>query len=171
MKNKSIKELIQQLAKDNAEPYSIIGKVISYDSDTQTCEVEPINGAANVLQARLLTGHTSNKTGILIIPKINSNVIINFISKDLAYIAMFEDIENIYFNGDQFGGLIKIDELVTRLNTVEDKLTSLITKFNAHVHTGVITGAGSTGTTTTPETSDHGTTLKNDIENPIIKHG
>ena len=73
------------------------------------------------------------------------------------------------FNDGGLGGLVKVVELTQKLNNLESKVNSLITAFNSHVHTGVTTGAGASGTTLTTVTGTLTPTQRADIENTKIK--
>ena len=42
---------------------------------------------------------------------------------------------SIQFNDGSYGGMIKIDALVTRLNAIENKINAFALLFNAHTHT------------------------------------
>lgn len=81
-----------------------------------------------------------------------------YVSKDLTQ-----------FNDGSLGGLVKVVELTQKLNNLESKVNSLITAFNSHVHTGVTTGAGASGTTLTTVTGTLTPTQRADIENTKIK--
>lgn len=84
--------------------------------------------------------------------------------------------DEILLNGDAFGGLVKIDPTYDRITSLESKLNSLISKFNAHTHIttatvsatptpGVIAPTVAQETTLTPSTS------KTDLTNNNVKHG
>ncbi|MEI8111180.1 MAG: hypothetical protein WCH59_09345 [Chitinophagia bacterium] len=73
------------------------------------------------------------------------------------------------FNDGSLGGLVKVIELTQKLNNLENKVNSLISVFNSHVHTGVTTGAGASGTTPTTVTGTLTPTQRADIENTKIK--
>lgn len=70
----------------------------------------------------------------------------------------------IRFNGGDNDGMVLVNGLVTRLNAIEDKLNSLIGKYNTHIHPA-------TSGTTSPTTSQESTitpTNKSDVENTKI---
>ena len=56
------------------------------------------------------------KKGFVLEPKDGSIVIITPISDTLAFVAMVSEVEQIYLNGDNEGGLIKITDITTELN-------------------------------------------------------
>ena len=65
------------------------------------------------------------------------------------------------FNDGSFGGLVKVNELLTKINRLESN-------FNSHIHSGVTTGGGVSGTVATPITPP---TQLSDLENKKITHG
>lgn len=83
--------------------------------------------------------------------------------------------QSITINGDDFGGLIKIQELTDKLNKLTDDFNSFIQKYNAHIHTTTATiGPGPAVGVIAPTTSQGTTTSsfnKDDYENTNVSHG
>ena len=168
----NIADLIKKLAETNDEIYSVVCKVVKVDGEE--AELAPVNGDANILGVKLIAG--TSETPLLITPAADSIVIATFLSKDTAFISLYSEIETIKLRGDQFGGLIKVEELVKKINRLEDGLNDLISKYNSHIHTttatvgatptpGVIAPPVATGSPITPNTQ------KGDIENEKVLHG
>ena len=192
---RKILEAIQRISGtfDKDIPQLIICTVDSFDLETQTCECTPVGGDSTTTIPGVQLKAEPND-GILIIPKIGSTVIVAFSLKTSAYIFMFSDIDSvdiiipsatvggnptrikieegkITFNDGTFDGLVKVNDLVTKLNNLENKVNSIIAIFNAHVHSGVTTGAGSSAISPTPVSGTLTATVKNDVENGLITHG
>lgn len=110
--------------------YSNIAKVVSVSESEKTCSVEIINGE-DLDDVRLQ--QVSSSTGLLIKPAVNSIVIINWTDKTTAYVAMFSQIDEVLFQDGTNGGLIKISDLVSRLNDLEGLFTTLQNDFNTWV--------------------------------------
>jgi len=168
----NIGDLIKQLAATDDEIYSIVCKVVEVSGEF--AELAPLNGDANILGVKLLAGTSS--TPLLITPSKDSVVIATFLSRDTAFISLYSEIESVQIRGDQYGGLIKIDDLVGKLNDIENKVNGLITKFNTHIHitTATISATAVPGVIappTTTETPIAPITQKSDLENPEVKHG
>ena len=115
-----IADLIRKLADNKEEIYSIPCKVLEVNGET--ADLAPLNGDANLLAVRLIAGASS--TPLLITPAVDSVVIATFLSKDTAFISLYSEIETIQLRGDQYGGLIKIDELTTQLGRINTFLNS-----------------------------------------------
>ena len=167
-----IKKAIQQIAAPAAARNitAVDGTVLLVDVDARTCLVEVNNGTAiTEITARIspVVGD-----GFILIPAVGSGVIVNYSIGIVPYISQFSDVEKVLFfvgestieiedgsiviNGGNLGGLIKIDDLVNKLNAIENKLNTIITWG---------------GTVTPPlSTSPMINTQKTDIEDDKVKH-
>lgn len=144
--------------------YSVEATVISVDEGARTCVCQVISGKAsyNLSDVRLMA---TVDDGILIIPVVGSNV--NIIRSDYTspYVSQYSGVDKIIMRGGDLGGLVKVISTAQRLNLIEEKLNSLLTAYNAHVHTGNNTPTASivTGSLTL--------TKREDIENVNITQG
>lgn len=78
----------------------------------------------------------------------------------------------IQFNDGSMGGLVKVIELVQKLNNLENLVNDLIAKYNAHTHILTLsTGTGTAAPTTTTEPQTLTPTQRSDIENNNITQG
>lgn len=167
MSKNEIVDAIRKIANPNITPYSIVCTIDSVDLTDNTCYCVPINGDADIQKVRLMAENTK---GFLIIPKVNSTVLVSFISDSMAYVSMFSEVDEIHLNGNNYDGLVKINDLVTKLNNLENKVNTIISTFNTHTH--VASSLGSP--TTVPPSLIVGTltpTIKTDLENITIKQG
>jgi hypothetical protein len=184
--NRSIRDLMREIVKDpNAEIYSVVGEIIEIDETARTCDVKPLNGDAEIFGVRLQS--ESNSTdGFVIIPTKNSVGIVTFINRTTGILSVCNkidkvilkseieiniDCEKITFNGGSNDGLIKINDLITKLNAVENDLNDLKTIFSA---TWVPVPQDGGASLKTASASWAGATItptqKSDIENDKIKH-
>ena len=163
--------------------WSLTGKVISIDEGKRTCEVELTNGDANLTDVRLQATE-GGKTGVVFIPKKGSNVIVHFLDDDEAYITKTSKVSKveiitedgeILLNGDEYGGLIKIEELTSKINSLVSDFNSFVSKYNGHTHVTTATvmatptvGVIAPTTGTASQTNDFS---KSDYENETVKHG
>ena len=169
-------KMITQRELARSEMYCVLCTINSVDTSERTCEVTPLNGKADLFDVRF-QAELSLTEGLFIEPKVNSTVLVAFINSVQAAVVMCSEIENIYidtqgdtiFNGGQNDGMVKVGDLVTKLNNLENKVNDLVTWTSTHTHTGVTTGPGSTGTavgivgTLTP-------TQQSDLENTKVQH-
>lgn len=96
-----LKQILKQLLKDNEEIYSLIGTVSKLDESRRVCNVKPTDGSAELFNVRLQT-QVAGDEGLVIIPKKDSEVIVTFLSKELAFISSTSKIQKIMLNSDGF---------------------------------------------------------------------
>ena len=163
----NIGDLIAKLADKKEEVYSIICKVSEVSGEV--AELAPLNGDASLFDVKLLAG--TSATPLLITPVVGSTVIATFLSKDTAFVSLYSEIESVQIMGDQFGGLIKIEELVKNL----DKLTARVDGIIDAIKNGVpIPTDGGAGLQTSIKVALALLIDKEDfttMENENIKHG
>lgn len=167
--SREIKTAIERLANVNGTTAGcFLASVVKVNTEERTCVVKGIDATATTEYTDvMLQADTAN--GLLIEPAIDSTVLVAFNRRGYAFVAMFSEVQRvtivaasgIQFNDGSFGGLVKVEELVSKLNRIENA-------FNSHTHTGVQTGSGSTGT---PATQITPLTTKANIENTTVTHG
>lgn len=123
-----------------------------------------------------------DKSGFIAYPKPGTYVwvIFNEGVQTSGAVVMVEETANADIMGNEFGGLVKVESLVNKVNAIENKVNSLAAKYNTHTHavsvvtacaTGTGSGSGTSATTSAPETGTLQNTTKSDIENEKVKHG
>lgn len=135
----NIKDLIRQLSDTGEEIYSKICTVVSVDDTKRTCTVRPIDESAEINRVKL-QAFINGKTGVYLQPAEGSEVIVTFIGKSAAYVAMYSELDEIFIdvpqitiNGGDNGGLINIGDLVSKINALESDLNTVKGLFNAWV--------------------------------------
>ena len=161
-----IKEALRTIVYERNGAFGVVAEVLSVSGTT--CTVSPIDGSADIEDVRLQTEAAS---GILCIPVVGSFVVVQMLNDVEGVVVMFSELESIKFLDGSYGGLVKIIDLVTKINNLEDKVNTIISTFNSHVHTGVTTGGGSSGTTPTTVSGTLTQTVRGDIENTEVTHG
>jgi hypothetical protein len=93
------------------------------------CEVEIDN--MTIPDVRLRASEKTDDEQLLIVPALDSAVIVGSLSGDLTQLVILavDRSEQIIINGGQLGGLIKIEQLTQKLN-------DLVQAFNTHTHQG-----------------------------------
>lgn len=159
------------------------GKVIAVHEDSLTVdiELEPDVVRYNVR----LRAVVDDDTGLYLLPAMKSyctiakieggqeHVLIKTSKLDKVILKIKEQsihasADGFVFNEGKLKGLVKIDDLVSKLNALENKVNNLITWSSTHMHTGVTTGTGTSGTAVGVTGTLTNTTIK-DLENPKIK--
>lgn len=177
----TIKESIERIIKDNMRMQVVVGKVKSVDEDEMVCDID-LETSPDLLDVRLRAVIDKSDTGVLVYPKKDSRVLVGLIENkpQSAFICGYSEVEkirliteDIELAGDQFGGLIKIDDLVTKINGIEDALNDLAMDFDTHTHNSP--PAPTNPVVTTPPIIPSGVVLvntqKSEIENDKVKHG
>ena len=147
-------------------------KVTEVDEATASCTVEPVAGP-EIFEVRIKAAINDKKDGLVIVPVVGSFVLVGIIGNDpeTAYIAKYDSIEKIVLHGGELGGIVKVQDLVSKLNALEKDLNNLKTVFSsgwvpvasdggAALKTAAATWAGSTITESAVA----------ELENPKIKH-
>jgi hypothetical protein len=108
--NRDILEAVQALAKTEELSgfESIVCKASDINTTGLTCTATPIDGTAEFFDVRL---NANGQKGFVLIPKNNSIIIICQTSETSAFVSMVSEVDQIYLNGENNGGLIKIDNL------------------------------------------------------------
>lgn len=156
--SKELRDAIKTLTKPNNDGYSKVCTVDSVDLVNRTCYCIPINEDSDITEVRLMANIDN---GFLLIPEVNSIVVVSFLSDSSAYVALVSKVSEVQLNGTNFNGLIKIDEQTAKLNQL---VTELQTQLGL-IATGIAAGGGSY----TPATLS--TFNKTDYENIKIKQG
>jgi hypothetical protein len=73
--------------------------------------------------------------GFLLIPEVNSIVVVSFLSDDSAYVSLVSKVSEVQLNGKNFDGLVKVQELTDKLNALENKVNDLITACSSQIVT------------------------------------
>lgn len=170
MSDRAIQEAIQILSGTHLSDkvYFIDATVKSVDEQARTCVVVALSGkAGNEFTARLMA---SVDDGVLIVPTVESTVAVSMSDFNTATIVQYSEVEKIVLRGGDLGGLVKVIELTEKLNNLENKLNSLVAKYNIHTHN--VTAVGSpTGPGLQPESGALTPTQRSEIENDKINHG
>lgn len=143
----------------------------SVDLVALTCTLTPVGRQDKYYNARLSAAESVNQS-LVVIPKSGSYVIAALINQNDVYVTMISESEKIMLHGETFGGLVKVEALVSRLNDIETTLDQLISNFKLHIHPGGTLPSGSTGAITPiPTIQDAGTSKLSDLQNENVKHG
>lgn len=94
----------------------------SIDTTNMTCDCDPLDGSAYLLDVRLNANYTK---GFTLIPKDESIVIVTQLSDATAYVSMVSEVDEIYLAGDANGGLVKVQIASTAFNTLQTEINTL----------------------------------------------
>jgi len=161
--------------------------VLSVNKSERSCHCRAIDGHTEYdLPTVLLMASVDD--GILIEPEINSTVKVIFSQNIEPFVVQFSEIKNItifantkvQLQDGSFGGIVKVTDLVSKLNKIETDLNNLksglIAAISAASATGItpVTGvslAGFMSTLGTYASQIFVLTQKNELENTKVQHG
>lgn len=177
----TIKEAIQRMIAQELKVQVVPGKVISVDETKMVCDIDLAN-APDMLDVRIRAVIDEVSKGILIVPKVGSYVLVALIDnrKESSFICAYSELEkywlltdDIQLGGDNFKGLVKIEDLVSKLNNLENAFNQLVNEFNSHTHNAPQAPAGTIPTLPPliPSTQSLVVTQVTDLENDKVKHG
>jgi hypothetical protein len=167
--SRDIAEAIRALSgMDDLQYESILCNVSNIDTTKMLCTCIPINGDADFEEVRL---NANYQKGFVLVPKNNSVVVVSQISNEVAYISMVSDVDQIYLAGDDNGGLVKVSDLVSKMNTIENDINTLKTIFSTWVPVPSDGGAALKLAAATWYASQLTPTQVNDLENKTVQHG
>ena len=111
----------------------VIGEVISVDEYERTCVVQPLNDKSEAEIPNVSLSAEAND-GQILIPEVGSAVIVGRTEKFQPFIILTSDLakyilyaDDIQFNGNEFGGLVKVNELTTKLNQLITEISANFT--------------------------------------------
>ncbi len=162
-----IKKAIKGITETGEEVYSILCTVISVDLTAKTCYCTPVSGDADISDVSLIMNAA---TGFMIIPTVGSIVMVTMQNKETGYIGMFSGVDFIHLNGTNYDGLVKIQELITKLNNLESAFNSFVSLYNLHTH-AVSTAPGTTSPVIIPNNNTLTPTQQTELENITCLHG
>jgi hypothetical protein len=184
---KALRKKILSLIPDS----SIVGKVTKVDESNFTCNVMPLDNDAELFKVRLKPTIDNVKKGIIAIPAVDSFVIIGFLkNKDTAPFLIwssnfdkyymigeggntfeFKDDGTILINGDSEDGIVKVNDLVTKINALENLVNTILATLKATVIPLAPSGTYPFASLYASANAISPVTNKTDLENPKVKHG
>ena len=142
------------------------GEVVSVDKTKRSCIASIDNGVQIECNLMAIVGD-----GILPIPSVGSTVLILYATYENAFVILCSDIDEISFKGEELGGMVKVIELVSKLNTLESDLNELKTVFSSWVPVASDGGAALKTAAATWYGQQITQTQRTDLENESVKHG
>lgn len=168
----TIKEVLEQFVKNQLALQVLLCRVTAVDKAKALCDVEPVNGQAEMFDVRLRAVADGETSGMVIYPKVGSLVLVALIENDYnsAFVAMCSEVDEIIINGGSFGGLVNAKELKKEL----DKTNAVVQAIMQTLTTWVVAPSdGGLALKTAMITALTGKVLGNftKLENEKIKHG
>lgn len=180
--------VIQQAAGTyGADPVRMMKCTVdSVDAAKRLCMVSPINDNMESFRAYLMA---QVDDGVLILPKVGSTVKVLFSNMNAPTVIQFSSIDKVFIvtgdstllvyadglelYGNNFGGLVKVEALVQKINALENIINNLMTSVTSvptpgtladatTLKAGILTGLGS---------GIPAITNRSQLENTKVQHG
>jgi len=203
----TIRNALQNLAgnRGDSKVQVVLATVTAVNEAERTCTVTTISGLGEITfdNVQLMA---SVDDGLLLVPTIDSTVIVSYNTFNQPYICLFSGIDKVLLvagennasiqvdadgllleinetkvlisdgeiklNDGAYGGLVKVIDLTTKLNNLENKVNAIIAAFNNHTHILTLsTGTGTAAPTAAPVSGTLTPTQRADIENTTVKQG
>lgn len=184
-----IRKSLKRMMRSELVDAAIAGTVKAVDASAFTCDVEPVDGGPVLYDVRLKVSRGGQEVGVFSIPQVGSKVVVLVLAGNVNNCAVVsaEDVKEhvvrvnggaeirvkpngtITLNGDQFGGLVKVQELRSELAKVNAFLATLRSAINA---APVVSGDGGAAFKGALSAAIGGLQLPsyNGIENTKVKH-
>ena len=171
-----VRYALKTALKDLSPKFCKVCTVKNVSADTATglmiCDVVSIEDNTIIEDVRLCADfqQTSTDAGLILVPTLGSIVIVSFLGDAEAYVSMVSVVDKIFLNGNEYGGLVEVINLVTKLNALENTLNAFINDYDKHTHTGPFAGTTATPIPVGPAIISP-ITQQSDLENITVKHG
>lgn len=156
-----IKEAIERIAQTREELYSVVCEVLEVFSTERSCNVRPLNGQADMFACRLQCDFGLEE-GFVQIPKVGSTVVVTFLSRNHAYVALCSELEEVLVHcpvvslgGPDGEKVVKGETLNETLGELNDNLGQLVTDLTTFATTQAAAASG----TLAPLAAGYGTLL------------
>lgn len=173
-----IKEKIRSIAGKNKQTVMTV-KVTKTQGEICSVDLDGLE----LSDVRLRSVINSERSKLVVTPKVGSYITIADISGDLTELVMLQASEvdkveltcegDVIINGGNNDGLVMINELTEKLNGLKDTVNEIVNAFNSHQHTvetsGSATAQMGTAAPVTSQVMQAKAFDKSDYENTRIK--
>jgi hypothetical protein len=164
---RDLREALKNNALHGEKFYSVLCDVVSVNG--LFCKVQPQDETSAITNVRLTPQDVTSD--FILIPEVGSSVVVDFLDKKHAIISMVSQVSAIRLKGDEYGGLIIIEELVTKLNNLESDINDLKQVFSSWTPIPNDGGAALKGSVSSWAAATLTESKVNDLENPDVTHG
>lgn len=160
-------------------PATYSGIVKSVDTGKKTAMVALTHYDDGMAVEVLLTATKSSAEGLIVYPAVDSDIIVADVDGDGIYTVVrygkITKIEvasaiDVLINNGENGGLVKVNELVTKLNNLENDVNNLKTVFSSWTPVPNDGGAALKAVVTSWSGASLTPTMANDLQNNKVKH-
>lgn len=175
-----IKAAILSMIKEHLVPTVYIGKVVSVDQTSLSCEVD-LQTMPNVFDVRIRATIGSGDRGLINIPKVDSYVLICRIEGKIesSFVLGYTEIEvmkllpesDLHLFGDSHGGLVISSKVNDEINSLKTELNTLKSALASWVPVPQDGGTALKASITSFASGQLSPSQSTDFENEKVKHG
>ena len=175
----TIKEAIHRIVAEKIKVQAQVGTITSVDESAMTCDA--MVGDLEVFDIRLKSVIDNKDEGVLIVPKMGSKVLVGLIDNKIesSFIVGYSDVDKlriicqeIELGGDEFGGLVKSENVADQINSLKNEINSLKNILNSWVPpVGAPDSGAALKAALIAWASPLSLVVKTDLENEKVKHG
>lgn len=167
-----LKEVLREICKDPDEVHPLLFQAVVKSVEKDSCTVD-IGGLelSDVRLKAVADGKTEQV--IMAIPAVGSRVLAGSLTgdyRDLAVLSL-ENFDTLILGGKGYGGMVKVEELVGRLNKIEKEINELKQAISAWKPVSMDGGGALLTALTKWLTVELTETKRDEIENVKIVHG
>jgi hypothetical protein len=140
-------------------------------SDAMVCDCEPIDKTAIIKNVNLSANYPANKAGFVLAPSVNSIVKVSFTDDQQAFVSMVSEVDFIYLNGNDYGGLVQVQPLVDKINALETLVNGILGALKSTTIPLASSGTYPFAPLYLAYNAITPTTQKADLENTTVIHG
>lgn len=165
------REAILQMIKENVSVKGLrLGNVVSVNDSTRTCVVNVLDSETDIEDVRLHVTGGGTINGLYYKPAVGSFVGIYPLFAFEYCVLLYSYIDEITFLDGSYGGVVKVADLVTKINALENQVNSILTTLKS---TSIPLAPSGTYPFASlyASLSNLNTTTAADLENTKVKHG
>ena len=149
----------------------VLGEVTAVDMTKQTATIKLDTEGNVTYDVRLKAIIDENEAGFVVFPKVGAKLLAAKIyNNDDYYMLTCSENQEVWINGKANGELINITEITSKLNNLVSEVNSLKSYINTHVHSGVTTGGGTSGSPAPTYTGSFSQFNEDDYKDEKVKH-
>lgn len=176
-------EALTKFVQNHLRAHVLIDGIVTVVNDNFTVDITVNDVTYSNVPTKVVIG---SQASIYEIPVVNTTCLVKWRDghRQLPQIDSFDQVDQYYlqpvtnlfisakntvFNGGNNGGLVLVNDLVDRMNLIENAYNDLTTKFNSHTHIlALSSGTGTAAPTDNPETTTLTDTTADDIQSTVI---
>ena len=168
-----IAQLIKKISKDGKDTHQNIVMCTVVSVDGIECVCQPIDEGEAEFQGVALCAEDVDAK-FMLTPVVGSIVGVAMMSdsENTDYIiVLYSEIDSILLRGDQYGGLIKVEELVSKVNALENLVNNILTTLKSTTIPLAPSGTYPFAPLYTSFNNISPITMREDLENENVTHG